>query len=367
MLLGSDGLKMSVALTVYVFLGLVLLPAQCIGSASEGVKLCIEVIVPSLLPFFICSKIFLKTGFAEGISKPFGVLMRPLFNVPACGAFAFLIGILSGCPVGAKTVTDMYERSACTKAEAERMLCFCNNSGPLFIMGAVATGMLGFEKAGILLYASHIISAVIVGVSVSFYKRKEILNKRVKAVSNIPSNLLGDSVSEAVSLTGYVCGFVIFFAVVVEIIKQSGAVMLVAQWFENKTLVRGLLYGVCEMTNGISVLSSIGVDVSQLCAISFVLGFGGISVVLQVYGIVKKYNFSFSLFVCAKLLQGIVSAILTAAIAGLVKFDLPVFAVKADYGVLNSLAFSINIFAVFGIILLMLSILYVGCKILRKV
>ena len=165
-------MKISAALTVYVFLGLVLLPVQCIAAASRGLGLCIEVIVPSLLPFFICSKILLKNGFAESVSKPFGILMRPVFNVPACGAFAFLIGILSGCPVGAKTVTDMYERSVCTKAEAQRMLCFCNNSGPLFIMGAVATGMLGFDKVGVVLYVSHIISAVVVGVAVSFYKRK---------------------------------------------------------------------------------------------------------------------------------------------------------------------------------------------------
>ena len=88
---------------------------------------------------------------------------------------------------------------------------------------------------------------------------------------------------------------------------------------------------------------------------------------LQVYGIVKKYNFSFSLFVCAKFLQGIVSALLTGLMVGYSNFDLPVFAEKTDYGMLNSLAFSINIFAIFGIIILMLSILYVGGKILRNV
>ncbi|MBR5517398.1 MAG: hypothetical protein IKV86_00050 [Clostridia bacterium] len=360
-------MKIFAALTVYVLLGLVLLPRQCIGSASEGIKLCIEVIIPSLLPFFICSKILLKSGFAESISKPFSFLMRPLFNVPACGAFAFVIGILSGCPVGAKTVTDMYEKSACTKAEAQRMLCFCNNSGPVFIMGAVATGMLGYARVGTMLYISHIVSAVVVGMAVSFYRRKEVLDKNVLSAHTSPSNLLGDSVTESVSLTGYVCGFVIFFAVVVEIIKQSGAAMLVAQYFKNKSLVLGMLYGMCEMTNGISVLSSLAITPSLLCAISFVLGFGGVSVMLQVYGIVKKYNFSFCIFVGAKLLQGIISAVLTAIMVGFAKTDLPVFAVKTDYGILNSLAFSINIFAIFGILLLVLSILYIACKILRKV
>ncbi len=360
-------MKISTALTVYIFLGLVLLPGQCIASASCGVKLCIEVIIPSLLPFFICSKILLKNGFAEKISVPLRVLMRPLFNVPGCGAFAFIMGIISGCPVGAKTVADMYERSMCTKAEAQRMLCFCNNSGPLFIIGSVATGMLGFGEVGLLLYMSHLISAIAVGIIVSGHRRKEVINKNAVNVKAVSHNLLGESVTESVSLVGYVCGFVIFFAVAVEILKQSGIVMLIAQHFESKSIVAGIIYGMCEMTNGISSLSALGVTVPQLCAISFVLGFGGLSVMLQVYGIVKNYNFSFAMFVGAKFMQGIISSVVTVAMLNFTKIDMPVFAGKSDYGILNSLALSINIFAVFGIIILFLSILYIGCKILRKV
>ena len=360
-------MKISTALTVYIFLGLVLLSAQCIAAASQGVKLCIEVIIPSLLPFFICSKILLKNGFAEKISVPLRFVMRPLFNVPGCGAFAFIMGVISGCPVGAKTVADMYERVMCTKAEAQRMLCFCNNSGPLFIIGSVATGMLGFSEIGLLLYVSHIISAIAVGIIVSGYRKKEVINKNVENVGVVSNNLLGESVTDAVSLVGYVCGFVIFFAVAVEILKQSGVVMLISQHFESKSIVSGIIYGMCEMTNGISALSSLAITVPQLCAVSFVLGFGGLSVMLQVYGIVKKYNFSFAMFVGAKFVQGIISAVVTVAMLNFTKINMPVFAVKSDYGILNSLAFSINIFAVFGIIILFLSILYVGCKILRKV
>ena len=63
--------------------------------------------------------------------------MRPLFNVPGEGAFAFLMGLISGYPVGAKIVTDLKDNNLCTTEEAERMLCFTNNSGPLFIIGTV--------------------------------------------------------------------------------------------------------------------------------------------------------------------------------------------------------------------------------------
>lgn len=35
--------------------------------------------------------------------------MKPLFNIPGEGAYAFIMGIISGYPVGAKIVTDFYK------------------------------------------------------------------------------------------------------------------------------------------------------------------------------------------------------------------------------------------------------------------
>ena len=63
--------------------------------------------------------------------------MRPLFNVPGEGAFALLMGTISGYPVGAKIVADFKSRGICNDAECERLLSFTNNSGPLFIIGTV--------------------------------------------------------------------------------------------------------------------------------------------------------------------------------------------------------------------------------------
>ena len=359
-------MKISTALTLYILMGLVLMPELCMDAAAGGIAMCLGVVLPSLFPFFICSKILVKNGFAVRVSKPLHFLMRPFFNVPGCGAFAFVIGILSGCPVGAKTVTEMYEKSMCTHTEAQRLLCFCNNSGPLFILGSVAAGMLGFEQVGGVLYASHVLSAVLVGLVMANYRRCEVVKSMPEYKQKTSSDILAESVSESVSLAGYVCGFVIFFAVAIAIFKQSGMVDIITYKFKNKSVIAGILYGMMEMTNGASALSSLRISVPLLCAISFVLGFGGLSVILQVYGIIKKYNLSILIFAAAKLLQGIFSAILTYIMLSYSKITLPVFAEKTNFGILNLWAFSINIFVVFGIIILFLSILYIVCKIMRR-
>lgn len=74
------------------------------------------------------------------------------------GAYAFIMGIISGYPVGAKIVTEFRKNGDCSRAEAERLLAFTNNSGPLFIIGSVGISMFGNTLIRItLIYNSYII------------------------------------------------------------------------------------------------------------------------------------------------------------------------------------------------------------------
>ena len=357
---------LSTVIIIYLLAGLVLMPKMCIGAATNSLQLCISVIIPSLFPFFVCSKMLISNGFAEIIGKPLRKIMRPVFNVPDCGAFAFIIGILSGCPVGAKVVTDLYSRNLCTKVEAQRMLCFCNNCGPVFIMGSAAAGMLGVSELGSLLYASHFVSALVVGLVMSYYKRKEKNRVKTQAHQTATSGGFTQAVAESVSLTGYVCGFVIFFGVAAAILQQSGIIETALYYIKEKTVLKGVLYGMLEMTNGVSKLGGGAVTDIVLCGASFVMGFGGLSIILQVWGIVSKYGFSLPVFVGAKFLQGVVSAVVTYVLLGYSKITLPVFVNFSEVAMGILWAYSIKIFGLFGIIVLILSILNIMGRMLRR-
>ena len=71
--------------------------------------------------------------------------------------------------------------------------------------------------------------------------------------------------------------------------------------------------GIIELTNGISLVTSTATKTISiniiLCA--FLLGFGGISVLLQVLSIVSKSDLSIKKYIYGKLLQGIIAAIYT--------------------------------------------------------
>ena len=126
---------------------LVLFSKQNLSATKNGLALWANSVVPALLPFFMATELLSHTNVTQIIGRLLNKYMKPLFNVPGIGAYAFVMGIISGYPVGAKIVTKFRQDGLCTKAEAERLLAFTNNSGPLFIIGTVGTlGTVFWDK-----------------------------------------------------------------------------------------------------------------------------------------------------------------------------------------------------------------------------
>ena len=72
--------------------------------------------------------------------------MRPIFNIDGKGSFCFIMGLISGYPVGAKIACEFRKQNICPKTECERLLSFTNNSGPLFIVGTVGISMFEIQQ-----------------------------------------------------------------------------------------------------------------------------------------------------------------------------------------------------------------------------
>lgn len=118
-------------------IGLITFSKDNLSASKEGLTLWMTSVVPSLLPFFIACELLSNTNIIDYLGEKLGKIMRPIFNVPGEGAFPFIMGIISGYPVGAKIVTNFRKNGICTKEEAERLITFTNNSGPLFVIGTV--------------------------------------------------------------------------------------------------------------------------------------------------------------------------------------------------------------------------------------
>ena len=197
-------------------------PQSALLYAKSGLALCSDVLAPALFPFFVCSSLLIYSGACRVVARWFRPVMRPLFNVGGAGAAAFILGIISGYPLGASCACKLYDGGYLSKTECERLLAFCNNSGPLFILGSVGIAVYNSPKIGIMLYLAHIAAALTVGVLFRFYKRGEVSAVPVPIYSSDDGigEIFQKSLASSINSILTVCGAVVFFSVIANIMAD---------------------------------------------------------------------------------------------------------------------------------------------------
>lgn len=161
--------------------------------------------------------------------------MKPIFNICGEGAFAFVMGMISGYPVGAKIASSFRQNNICSKEECERLLAFTNNSGPLFIIGTVGILMFKNTTIGILLFITHILACLTVGFLFRYWKRNKKSpstfsgpsgfnqDKKTVTFSNL-GEILAQSITSSISTILLIGGFMVIFSSIISIFKASRAV-----------------------------------------------------------------------------------------------------------------------------------------------
>ena len=144
------------------FVLLIALPQAAADGVRSALTLCGRVILPSLVPFFVCSNLFLLLGYSARLSARFGGAAAKLLRLPPAAGSAFLLGLLGGYPAGAQAAGTLYARGELSGANAERALAVCNQAGPSFIFGVLGGAVFKSAAAGAFLYAVQIVSAVLV-------------------------------------------------------------------------------------------------------------------------------------------------------------------------------------------------------------
>ena len=339
--------SISIIFILYLFF-LVLFTKSNFNAAKKGITLWANNVVPSLFPFFVAVELLKHTNLIYFLSIKLDKYMKPIFNLPGVASFPFVMGLISGYPVGAKIVSDLYSKNLCTQKEAERMLAFTNNSGPLFIIGTVGCSFYSNTSIGILLLFSHILSSICVGIILGIISRiksatnKFTANSTQSASANNFSSLLqddiriadlggilGSAIVSAIKSILMIGGFVTIFSVILSILNSTKILTIISYFISNifhinPDYIVGLLTGFLEFTNGLYKISTINNKMLSINLIisSFIIGFGGISVTLQVLNIISKNKLSIKTYIFGKLLHGTISALFTFLILSVPIFSL---------------------------------------------
>ena len=119
---------------ILLLLFLLCYPAEALAAARNGLKLWLETLLPTLLPFMILTGILVHTDWITKILQPTAPFFKVVFGLSPGGAYVFLLGLLTGYPMGAKLTADLYYAGKISRQEAEYLLTFCNNPSPAFLI-----------------------------------------------------------------------------------------------------------------------------------------------------------------------------------------------------------------------------------------
>ena len=268
-------------------------------SVRSALSLCKSVIIPSVFPFMIISD-FLYSYLNFSSMDMLGDIFERCFKINRAGLYPFVLGALCGFPLGVRCAAELYRESRITKDEAERLIGFCNNTGPAFLVSGVGLGLRGSIKDGLTLYFTMLISAVLVGILFSI---GHSLCNSSDASFTAYSFSLTRSVKNAGIGTLNVCSYLTFFACIVGLLRN-----LIGENIVYLSILPFLEVGsACSILSKTALLTRAG----SLCLSACAVGFSGLSVHLQALSFIADTDIGAKRYFLMKLTQGATCIFLT--------------------------------------------------------
>lgn len=321
---------------------MIIFPETSFHASIRGLDMWWRVVFPSLLPFFIAAELLTRFGVVKFIGVLFEPIMRPLFNIPGIGSFAWMIGMASGYPSGAKISAMLRKRRQISQIEAERLISFTNTASPLFIFGALAVGLFHQAELGILLAASHYAGNILVGFVMRFYGSEKEQTPKMSLIPSTKRNIIhrafqhmhrtrlqkkqpigeiiGESVTTSVQTLLMIGGFIILFSVFTSLLQVMDITVFIqtilAPLFITlqlpTDLIPAVFTGLFEITLGSDLISEIKEASTsiQLVAVSFILGFNGFSIHAQVASILSNTDIRYKAYLYGRLMHALFSSII---------------------------------------------------------
>lgn len=304
--------------TIVVMILILVSPVKYAISVVDGLKLFFSSVLPGLLPFMFFTRILTNSGIIAKIVRPLEKTSQKAFGIGANGVYAFIMSIISGYPIGSKITADLYESGQINDNELMKTALISSTSGPIFVIGAVGGSMLKSVKLGAIIYVSNLIAVIITALLINSCTRRKSKVKvsqtdTIKIEKKTLYALAKDTVISTLIVGFYVALFSLFIKLLTELkviaFLSSMLDTILGKSASSSGLSQGIMSGIIEMTNGAKMLS---VTPSPLfiSSIAFIIGFSGISIIMQSLSFLSKTKIKPTTFVIGKVFHGILSFII---------------------------------------------------------
>lgn len=275
-------------------------PEITVTASKKAIGIWLDSVVPSLLPFMMFSGIIKNTGARH-------MAGRKLFPV--------FMAFLSGYPMGAKLAGEQYREGLIHQKGLEQLLCYAMITGPAFLIGGIGVTIYGDKLTGYILAWSHYAGALTCGMLLG---KGDVIALQVdirrEPAAAAPSDTpFTDCMLESFKTLGIVLSYIILFMILTDFITGTGS--FAGMPGEMAAFCKGLL----EMTVGCSEIAACsGPMRTKLLLSSFVISFGGLSVIGQTMSVLAGCPVRLWQILRIKFFHGICSGIWTFIICAFV-------------------------------------------------
>lgn len=283
-------------LSIIILLLLLTHPSLSFQGASNGLLLWYQTVLPTLLPFMICSNVIVSFNGIHLMTAPFRPLLRRLLRLSDAGCYVLMCGLLCGYPMGAKTCSEFADQGRITASESRYLLSISNHPSPMFLLGYVAAAMDSSIPVPLVLMAVYLPIIPVAFLSQAAYG---IVST---CVSSTPKEQKPRSFDESMMSSFEVMvkigGYIMLFSIFAQFITQIGVIPSEFQAF---------LLGIVEITTGIQAVSHVFQGFTQGFILCFIICFGGICGLFQTKSVLKNDHLSITHYLFWKLFHSVLS------------------------------------------------------------
>lgn len=296
---------------ILLMLLLLCYPNLCLSAAQKGLLLWFNKVLPSLLPFMILINLIVPLNIFGSLAQVSYPMTKRFWHLPGESFFACLMGLMAGYPMGAKVTYALYDEGKLDLNEARATLCFCNNCGPLFIIGTVGTAMLGCTSLGYFLLLIHILSVLCMSFLVT-HKLPPLKTKPQTLSEQTPAaftTLLNRAVIQSMDTIVCVGGYIIFFSVLLSLLTELPLIKQLLHQLPGyyQTIWQLMIGCLLEISNGAYQISLIPPQIYTIALLSSCIGFGGCCVYFQMLHVLEGHHNLAHAYLPAKCIQALIS------------------------------------------------------------
>ena len=248
-------------------------------SINEAFNICIHNVLPSLIPFILISNIIVKKNMVNNNIYTLNVLC-----------------IISGSPSNSKYLKEYLNTGIIDINNLQKLLNYLQYVNPIYILNCIGLLTLNSKKLGLIILISNITSSLILKLFIGK------INFNRSTITNNSQNVIIYSIKDTVNTILYIIGVITCFFVITTYID------IIFNVSNNYKFI----YGIFEITQGVNYLKYSNLSVYFKTIISsFFISFGGLSIHIQIFGILDNKKIRYKPYLCYRIIHSIITITVT--------------------------------------------------------